>query len=166
MNIHLLICFITHLHQKVHFKISYQLSGSVFSFQEYICGVRNIEDPHVYFDGSFPSFSEMLITLMLNLLCHRHMSIAFFVQLKVECNQHFRVDWSLCSCLIVLSSCHTWKWDWRKRSLQSSKETIELNIPIHASLVHRLSQYWTSNGILTCAFKGKLLLFIVAYSSF
>lgn len=166
MNIHLLICFIMHLHKKIHFKISYLLSRSVFSFQEYICRVWNIEDSHVYFDGSFPSFSEMLITLMLNLLCHRHMSIACFVQLKMECNQHFRVDWSFCSCLIALSSCHTWKWDCRKRSLQSSKETIKLNIPIHASLIHCLSHYWTSNDILTSAFKGKLLLFIVAYSSF
>lgn len=166
MNIHLLICFIIHLHKKVHFKISYQLSGSVFSFQEYIYRIRNIGDPHVYFSCSFPSLSEMLITLMLNLLCHKHMSIAFFVPLKVEFNQHFRIDWSLCSCLIVLSSCHTWEWNRRKRSLQSSKETIDLNIPIRASLIHHLSHYWTSNGILTSTFKGKLLLFIVAYSSF
>lgn len=56
--------------------------------------------------------------------------------------------------------------------MESEKEitlefkAIELTIPSHTSLLHRLSHYRTSNGILTSASKNKLFLFIVAYFLF
>lgn len=90
MNIHLLICFIMHLHKKVHLKISSQLSGSVFSFQEYIYRIRNIGDPHVYFSCSFSSLSEMLITLMLNLLCHKTHVYSFLCAIEGGIQSAFR----------------------------------------------------------------------------
>ena len=53
-----------------------------------------------------------------------------------------------------------------KKDITSEFKASKLNIPISTSLLHHLSHYWTSNDILTSAFKSKLLLFTVAYSSF
>lgn len=166
MNIHFLICFITDLHKKVHFKISYQWSGSVFSFQDYI-----IKGPEHW--GSTcvlqlffpPLFRDVDYTPAEPAVSQTHV-YSFLCAVEGGIQSAFQNRLVALFCLTVLSSCHTWKWNQRRRSLQSSKEPIHLHIPIRASLAQGLSHCWTSNVILTSAFKGKLLLFTVADSSF
>ena len=122
------------------------------------------EDPHTQFNCFFPPFSEMLMKLRLNLCCTYTWTQFSWCSWRwiQSAFQGRSIALILFNYPLQLSHLRMES----KKEITSEFKAIKLNISISTSLLHHLSHYWTSNDILTSAFKSKLLLFTVAYSSF